>query len=90
MVYLKTLKPAGRFFRIIQGRFSEAGISDIAGCFYGRFIAIEVKSSKGVPSKKQISFQKQIKGAGGIAIIAYSVSDVEEIIKEVSCYVENA
>ena len=80
MAYLKC---KGRFFKVVQGRYSEAGISDIIGVYKGCFCAIEVKSSKGVASKKQIIFQRQVKAAGGYAIIARSVNEVREMILKI-------
>ena len=86
MAYLKNISVTndqGRFFKVIQGRYSEAGISDIIGVYKGCFCAIEVKSSKGVASRKQIIFQRQIKAAGGYAIIVKSVNEVKNLILEI-------
>ncbi|MCH7740226.1 MAG: VRR-NUC domain-containing protein, partial [Chloroflexi bacterium] len=62
------------------------GSSDLIGWFplppaYGRhstFLAIEVKSKKGVIRKEQILFIKAVKDAGGIAFIARSIEDVRK------------
>lgn len=53
------------------------GGSDIIGIHRptGRFIAIEVKSKNGRPTKEQLNFIRIVKEAGGIAGIARSVED---------------
>lgn len=57
------------------------GISDIVGIYQGRFLAIECKSAKGVLRPAQEMFLRTVREAGGIALVARSVSDVEEGLK---------
>ena len=50
-----------------------ADIIGIAPC--GRFLAIEIKTSKGRATKEQLRFIEAVNNAGGIAGIARSVDD---------------
>lgn len=57
------------------------GSSDIIGIAPdGRFLAIEVKTSKGRASKEQLRFIEAVRNAGGIAGIARSVDDALQLI----------
>ena len=60
------------------------GISDIAVCHHGLYIAIEVKrpSKRDNVSKLQTLHQHKVKQALGVAFIATSVQDVQEIINQ--------
>lgn len=57
------------------------GTPDIFICWQGRFVAIEVKSPKGVVSDAQVERLGEIDRAGGIAIVARSVQDVVAAVK---------
>jgi hypothetical protein len=52
------------------------GVSDILGCYKGRFLAIEVKRDGKEPTELQQAFIDTVKEAGGIAFVAQSVDDV--------------
>lgn len=58
------------------------GSSDIVGIHHGtgRFIAIEVKTKTGRPTKEQLVFIDAIKSAGGIAGVARCVDDALELL----------
>lgn len=60
--------------------FQEVGISDLLACFKGRFIAVEVKQPGEKPSPMQSRFLRRVSDAGGIAIVAYSVQDVADVL----------
>ena len=51
-------------------------MSDILGVIEGRFLAIEVKSAKGVVSPEQRVFLARINQEGGIAFVARNVDQV--------------
>lgn len=53
------------------GEFTKAGIPDILACVNGVFLAIEVKSATGKPSKLQLYTIDEIKLAGGVALVLY-------------------
>lgn len=57
------------------------GVSDIIGIYKGRFLAIEVKSKKGILSDEQNYFLDMVRKNNGIVIIARSLNDVVEVIK---------
>lgn len=69
-----------------NGRWVEFGLcvgsSDIIGWHKetGRFVAIEVKIPGKTPTDTQLNFIKQVKKAGGLAGVAYSVEDAQKII----------
>ena len=56
-----------------------ADIIGIAPC--GRFLAIEIKTSKGRATKEQLRFIEAVNNAGGIAGIARSVEDALKLIR---------
>lgn len=61
------------------GKFSLKGTSDILGLLPGgRFLAIEVKTAKGVVSKEQKAFLNKVNKKGGLGFVARSVEDVKE------------
>jgi hypothetical protein len=67
------LKPDGKY--IPSGL---KGVSDILGISKdGKFLAIEIKSEKGILSNYQEIFLKEIKNRGGIALVARSIKDLE-------------
>lgn len=65
------------------GGFQAAGIPDIIACYKGVFLGIEVKLDYNKPSEIQKAKLKLINNAGGIGIVAYSIDDVAEVLKEV-------
>lgn len=54
------------------------GVSDIIGCYRGRFLGIEVKRRKGIVSPEQEAFIRTINEHGGIAFVARDVQTVCE------------
>ena len=80
-----TAFPDGMFWRnntgagLLRGRWIEFGLTgspDILGCYRGRAIGIECKSSTGQQRKHQIDFQAAWERAGGLYILARSIDDV--------------
>ena len=58
------------------------GSADIIGISpTGKFLAVEIKTSKGCATKEQLRFIEAVNNAGGIAGIARSVSDALELIR---------
>jgi len=58
------------------------GSSDIVGVApCGRFLAIEIKTSTGRPTKEQLRFIEAVNNAGGISGIACSVEDALKLIR---------
>ncbi|RLK63174.1 VRR-NUC domain-containing protein [Atopobacter sp. AH10] len=79
------LASIGAYFEKIHGGsvYQASGIPDILACYKGRFIAIEVKRPNGgVTSALQKLKLKQIEEAGGIAIVARSVEEIQSALGE--------
>ena len=51
--------------------FSTSGVPDLLACVDGRFVGVEVKADDGTPSELQIWTVRQIRKAGGIAVVLY-------------------
>lgn len=62
---------------------SVQGVSDIIGIWQGFPIAIEVKRPKEKPTDNQHAFLENFGKAGGIAIVAHSLEEVQESLKQV-------
>lgn len=56
------------------------GSSDLIGIYLGRFLAIEVKTATGRPTKEQLNFIEQVRLNGGIAGIARSPEEALELL----------
>ena len=61
-------------------RFGLRGAPDIQGCYCGRAVGIEVKSSDGRQSPDQKRWQACFERAGGIYILARTVTDVTSVL----------
>tara|TARA_Y100000401_G_scaffold67416_1_gene53959 strand:+ start:2207 stop:2584 length:378 start_codon:yes stop_codon:yes gene_type:complete len=75
--------PTRRFMaaRDQRGR-AVKGISDIIGILNdGKFLAIEVKRPGNKPTPDQITFIENINKNNGLAFVAYSVDDVQNILR---------
>lgn len=62
--------------------YQETGIPDILCCWHGLFFGIEVKAPGGRPSAIQLAQGVRIKKAEGHFLIAKSVQDVIDYVKE--------
>ena len=61
---------------------NRAGVPDILACSpAGRFVGIEVKTPTGVVSKLQEVHIRRINEAGGLAMIARSLKEVQEALR---------
>jgi len=68
--------PVKKTYRRNHNAHHIKGVSDILGVVEGKFLAIEVKSAKGVLSPEQRVFIARINQEGGIAFVARSVDQV--------------
>jgi glycine cleavage system H lipoate-binding protein len=77
--------PHSRWVKIHGGDspYQEVGISDILGCYLGRFVAIEFKTPGGELSRRQKRFLEEVVRAGGYALVATSLDQVKELIREI-------
>lgn len=78
--YLKSL--GAYCFKVHGSVCMRAGIPDIIACHCGHFIGIEVKDGNNKPSALQEAHIHQIRKAGGIGFVAYSIEDVKEELKK--------
>jgi len=79
MRYLKTV-PHCFYFKEHGGQYGTAGLPDLILCYRGRFVAFEVKTLSGRPSKLQEITIAKIKAAKGEACIVRSVEEVKQIL----------
>lgn len=78
------LKDKGAYVeKIWGGGYQAAGIPDLIGSYKGIFIGVEVKLDYNKPSKIQEAKLKMINDSGGEGIVAYSLEDVEEMVKRI-------
>ena len=82
----KILKTQGAYYTMpVASGFGNAGVPDILACLRGRFIGIECKANGGRPTALQLSNLKQIREAGGVAIIVdeTNISTFVEILDKI-------
>jgi hypothetical protein len=70
--------PKRRVYRTNRNPHLHNGTSDILGLHDQSFFAIEVKYNKGRPTANQKSFIKKVEDAGGRALVAWSLKDVQD------------
>lgn len=68
-------------YKIVTG--NKAGIPDIVACLkpFGRFLVVEVKRPNGKVTPLQEYRIKRINMTGGLGVVATSVDDVKEYLK---------
>jgi len=62
------------------GPYSEVGVPDVLACVEGRFLAIELKGAGGRVAPIQAVQIGRIDKAGGVALVAYSLTDVQDAV----------
>jgi len=63
--------------------YSTNGVADLLVCCQGKFIAMEVKSEKGIQSELQKLQQKKVISAGGMSVVVRSCDEAREIMRGV-------
>lgn len=77
----KLIKSRGGYCFKNHGDMStEPGRPDIVCCYQGLFIAIEAKIDENKPSAAQGIHCRSIWQAGGIAVIVWSIAEVEKLL----------
>lgn len=69
--------------KIHGGPYQDAGTPDLLACYKGRFIAIEVKTARGVARPEQKATQRAITASGGYAIITHLIGEVADVLDEI-------
>lgn len=68
-------------FKVAGSGSQMRGVPDIVGCWRGHFVGLEVKRpSVGRVSELQQHRLDQIRSAGGVAAVVYSVDDVKRLL----------
>lgn len=63
---------------------AKKGVSDILGCYRGKFIAIEIKTGKDKLRPEQIGFLKSIDDHGGVAMVVKEFNEFKDIWESLS------
>lgn len=75
-------------FKVAGGGAQMRGVPDIVGCWRGHFVGLEVKRpGVGRVSELQKHRVDQIRGAGGVAAVVYSVDDVKRLLEGLAALV---
>lgn len=74
----------GWVVKIHGGPYQDPGTPDLIACYRGTFLAIEVKTPRGVASTEQLAVQDDIIAAEGRAIITSSVDDVAAVMDSIA------
>jgi Holliday junction resolvase len=61
---------------------NRAGVPDMLACYKGRFIGLEGKVGANKASALQLHHIEEIKKAGGIAGVVYTLEDVDSLLLE--------
>ena len=78
--YLKSVE--GLFvFKEHGGQYGTGGLPDLIVCYQGRFVAFEVKNEKGKTTVLQEITLRQIRKAGGTAVVVRSMEEVKAVIE---------
>ena len=78
--YLKSVE--GLFFyKEHGGQYGTGGLPDLIVCYQGHFVAFEVKNEKGKTTVLQEITLRQIRKAGGTAVVVRSMEEVKAVIE---------
>lgn len=80
MKYLKAFPKEEVFATKISDRYN-LGVSDILACVMGIFVAIELKSDTGKPTKAQTDFVDNTIRSGGIGGVCYCLREVKDLVE---------
>ena len=80
------LKSMGAYvLKVHVGSYQRRGDPDVHCCYLGRYVAFELKRSEKLkPTKIQLYRIQKIREAGGIAHAVSSLSEIEEVLHEIS------
>lgn len=73
----------GWVVKIHGGPYQDSGTPDLLACYKGMFIAIEVKTARGVTRPEQRVAQEAVSAAGGYALITHLVGEVADVLDEI-------
>lgn len=71
----------GAFLEKTHGNeFTRSGMPDLVGCFRGHYIALEAKRRGNKATPLQEYALSEIRAAGGIAIVVWSVKEALDVL----------
>ncbi len=76
---LDYIKSIGGYARKVSNA-NRNGTPDIIACIEGKFYAFECKVERNIPTQLQIYNIDQIRKAGGVAQVVYSLGAVKEVL----------
>lgn len=80
----KKIKERGGFaFKVWGSEHMMAGLPDLIVCYRGLFLGIEVKTATGVVSARQVYVHTLIRNAGGVVMVARTVSEVSALLDRI-------
>lgn len=75
----KLLKEHNVYYAMPMGTgYGNSGVPDFLCCVNGKFLAIEAKAGKGIPTALQEKNLRDIKAAGGVALVV-NETNIEEL-----------
>lgn len=80
----KILKEHNVYFAMPMGTgYGNSGVPDFLCCVNGKFLAIEAKAGKGIPTALQEKNMRDIKAAGGTALVVNETNfeELKECLK---------
>ena len=79
--FIEYLRSKGAWvFKVHGSEFQPSGIPDILGSYHGQFIGVESKMPGNSLSEIQVFRIRRIRDAGGMVCVAYSKTDVQQLI----------
>jgi penicillin-binding protein-related factor A (putative recombinase) len=72
--------PSRKVYR--KSKTAMPGVSDLLGIYKGRFLAIECKVGKNKVSEEQSAFLLRVQKEGGVALVCYSLDDLEAWMRD--------
>ena len=79
---VKELRARGVYVVKLHGHAMQiSGLQDLICCFRGRYIGLEVKTARGLPTELQLHTLDEIRAAGGVAAVVRSVAEVITIFE---------
>jgi Holliday junction resolvase len=84
---MKYLKDMGTYyFYPVTGGYGKSGVPDIVGCYQGMFFGLECKAGKNKPTPLQEKNLKDIRDAGGVALVI-NEENVDDVVRLIQDYI---
>lgn len=81
---MKKWRGMGAFcYKVWGNEYQMAGVPDVSGTFLGFSVWCETKMPGNKPSPIQVHRINQIRKAGGLVVVAYSVKQAVEMLKHI-------